>query len=411
MNHRLAVYLHGRRAGTLALKENGNLQFRYDDQYVAAGSPAISHAMPLGSEAIPHRTCLAVFGGVLPEQDVRLAVAQLRGISSSNDFRLLEALGGDCAGALQFLPDDTPPVFVPSTPRRIDDEELHRILVDLPRRPLAMGERDGARLSLAGAQAKLPVLVDDQGLSLATGDEPPTTHIIKPEPVRFPGLVANESTCMQLARQLGLLVAHAEVRATAGGIAYLLVRRYDRVRTGNVVTRLHQEDLCQALARLPSEKYQAEGGPSFAEAMALLSTTSAAPALDRPRMWDALVLNFLIGNCDAHGKNFSLLASANRPSLAPLYDLVATTVYPELSTRLAMSIGGATHIDDVDRSAFETAAIDSGLNQRAAVIRARELATRAVSVVRQLVEHSSADAQDVASAIGDGIAERSRKLR
>jgi serine/threonine-protein kinase HipA len=169
---------------------------------------------------------------------------------------------------------------------------------------------------------------------------------------------------MELARAVELPAAIASKRATVSGLDYLLVERYDRDPTADPIRRLHQEDVCQALGRSSDRKYQAEGGPTVPETVELLRNCSSVPAQDLPTFWRALVFNWLIGNCDAHAKNFSLLYDGSAPTLAPLYDLVSTTAYPELTTRLAMSIDGATHIEDVNTKAWEALAKETSYSAR-----------------------------------------------
>lgn len=356
----LAVYLAGELAGTLIRKANGNLQFRYRDGYQG---PAVSHAMPLQTEAHPHRACVAVFGGLLLEGESREVLAQNLGVSAGNDFALLADVGGDCAGAITLL---APESALPSAPevKPLSSEDLDHILRELPQRPLAADPKQGIRLSLAGAQAKLPVILEDGQLGLPLNAAAASTHIVKPEPTRFPGLVDNEAFCMSLARAVELPVATVHKRATDSGIPYLLVERYDRDVTADPIRRLHQEDICQALGRPSDLKYQAEGGPTFAETVELLRSVSTVPARDLPTFWRALVFNWLIGNCDAHGKNFSLLYDGGSPTLAPLYDLVSTRSYPDLTTRLAMSIDGAADIDEVDERAWDKLAGQAGYSRR-----------------------------------------------
>ena len=141
------------------------------------------------------------------------------------------------------------------------------------------------RLSLAGAQSKLPVVETEQGFALPHGSGNATTHILKPEPERFPGLVANEFFCMRLAREAGLQVAAVERAVTTSGLPFLIVNRYDRDLTLEPIRRLHQEDLCQALGKLYVEKYQHEGGPTVRETMELIDDD-----LERPRPRPAAVL-------------------------------------------------------------------------------------------------------------------------
>jgi serine/threonine-protein kinase HipA len=225
-------------------------------------------------------------------------------------------------------------------------DELEGLLEELPRRPLladaaAGGEEDGIRISLAGAQDKLGVLFDaEEGRVGLTRGRPPSTHIVKAPIPRLPDSVANEAFCMNLASAAGLDVAEVEPRS-AGARDYLLVRRYDRIESGDGPHRLHQEDFCQALGFIPTQKYEAEGGPGVSSCADLLWASSEAPARDVPAFLDALLFSFAIGNHDAHSKNFSLLlAGSDSIRLAPLYDLISTAAYPGTARKLAMKYGG-----------------------------------------------------------------------
>lgn len=361
----LDVRLHGRFVGVLRRKDNGNLQFRYDRGYLSESGPPLSLNLPLQTEAFSHRDCLAFFGNLLPEEDVRAQLALATGISASNDYRLLERFGGDVAGAVTLIPsDDAGEAPEPNRLEALSPERLDELLSALPQRPLGVDAAGEVRLSLAGAQSKLPVVETEAGFALPHGSGHPTTHILKPEPSRFPGLVANEFFCMRLAAEAGLRTAPVARARTVSGLPYLIVSRYDRDLTHEPIRRLHQEDLCQALGRLQVEKYQQEGGPGVREAMGLIDASSSVPARDRQQLWLALALNVLIGNCDAHGKNYSLLYDSPAPSLAPLYDLVSTAAYDELTQRLAMSIDGAVQLSDVDRDAWASLAVEVGFAPR-----------------------------------------------
>lgn len=406
----LEVFLHDRRAGVLRRKDNGNLQFRYDREYVEGDGQPLSLRLPLREEAFPHRDCLAFFGNLLPEEDVRAQLALTTGISASNDYRLLERFGGDVAGAVTLLaPGESPPgpgrgELEPLSPERLDE-----ILVELPQRPLAADEAGEVRLSLAGAQSKLPVVEIDDGFAIPHGSGLPTTHILKPEPARFPGLVANEFFCMRLAAAAGLDVAEVARAETTSGLPYLIVTRYDRDLTQEPARRLHQEDLCQALGKPYFEKYQAEGGPGVVEAMALIDDASTAPARDRPQLWLALVFNVLIGNCDAHGKNYSLLYDSRAPRLAPLYDLVSTAVYDELTQRLAMSIDGARELEEVGHATWRQLAAEIRFAPRFLGQRMEPFVGRVREALSELVgepEHSHEIVREIAA----GIAARAERL-
>jgi serine/threonine-protein kinase HipA len=379
----LIVYLLGRQAGRLICKDNGNLQFRYDPGY---DGPPISQALPIQESAHPHAICRAVFGGLLLEGDARETLARNLGISAGNDYVLLEETGGDCAGAVTLL---GPGVELPETPvvRPLSGEQLDKLLSELPQRPLAANPAEGIRLSLAGSQPKLPVVIDDRGgVAIPLNAAAATTHIIKPEPARFQGLVDNEAFCMDLAGAVGLPVAAVEKRQSGSGKPYLIVDRYDRDPTAEPIRRLHQEDVCQALGYPADRKYQADGGPTALATVGLLRACSSVPAQDLQMLWNAFVLNWLIGNCDAHAKNFSLLYDRGAPSLAPLYDLVSTTVYPELTTRLAMSLDGARQIQEVDARAWANLADEAGYSLRFARAATAALVGRVIAEADRLAD-------------------------
>ena len=291
----LFVYLAGRRAGRLIRKDNGNLQFRYEAGY---DGPIISQSLPVREAAYPNRICRAVFGGLLLEGDAREAIARNLGVSIGNDYALLEALGGDCAGALTVLEPDESLPEAPET-RVLDAAQLDALLRELPQRPLAADPSEGTRLSLAGAQPKLPAIVEDGVFALPLNAAAATTHILKPEPERFRGLVDNEAFCMELAHAVGLPVARVEKRLSNSGLRYLAVERYDRDLTSDPIGRLHQEDFCQALGQASERKYQSDGGPTVLDSVKLLRECSVRPAQDLITFWRALVFNWLIGNCDA----------------------------------------------------------------------------------------------------------------
>ena len=216
------------------------------------------------------------------------------------------------------------------------------------------------RLSLAGAQNKLPVVRDKDWIALPMGDLP-SSHIIKPEPKGFPGLTTNETFCMKLARFVGLNVPNVELYQ-AGKTPCIIVERYDRKTTPEgKLLRVHQEDFCQALGFPPERKYQQEGGPLVRDCIALLRDWSSVPVVDIREFIDGLAFNFLIGNADAHGKNFSMLYPPGSRRLAPFYDLVCTLAWPELSIRQAMTIGNCNSINDLMPDHFRLMAKENNL--------------------------------------------------
>lgn len=258
-------------------------------------------------------------------------------------------------------------------------------------------------MSLAGAQPKVPVIVDDDGrMALPTNSAAPTTHILKPEPKRFPGLVDNEAFCMALARACELPVAQITKAQTASGERFLMVERYDRDLTADPIRRLHQEDFCQALGLPADKKYQQEGGPTVAQSAELIRSCTPIPAQELPRLIRAVAFNWIVGNCDAHGKNYSLLYDQGAPTLAPLYDIVSTVVYPELTTRLAMSIDGARDLEEVDDRSWVKLAGDAGYRPAFVTRTVNDLLRRAAIEAPILIGTSAHD-NDTARQINERI--------
>jgi serine/threonine-protein kinase HipA len=362
MTRTLDIWWDGRLVGQLTQDKHGELGFAYapawlDDEQ----AQPLSASLPKRAEPFSRRECRPFFGGLLPEESQRDAAAQALGVSRANDFALLDRLGGDVAGALQLLPPgEVPAILAPDQrPARLDDAGLIRVLDALPVRPLLAGE-EGLRLSLAGAQSKVPVVLVDGAVALPAPGQP-TTHILKPPISRFTATTENEAFVMRLAAAIGFDVAPVEAR-TVQDRSFLLVQRYDRtIGDDGIVRRIHQEDFCQALGVPPETKYASEGGPTFKDCFALLRRVAARPAVDVLKLLDAVIFNVIAGNADAHGKNFSILYDAEGPRLAPLYDLLATVAYPDLSPKFAMKIGKRATLAELDAKGWAAFAADAGL--------------------------------------------------
>lgn len=406
MRATLSVWWDGKLVGALRLDEHGDMSFAYHPAWLAdARAAPLSASLPKQAERFNRRACRPFFAGLLPEEGQREAAARALGLSKGNDFALLRALGGDVAGALTLWPEgETPPVYAEETsPEPLDDNALVALLNELPTRPMLAG-KDGLRLSLAGAQSKIPVVLVDGRIALPAPGQP-TTHILKPPIERFPGTTENEAFAMALAAEVGLSVAPAEARVVADR-RFLLVTRFDRALNADGRTvRLHQEDFCQALG-IPSEhKYAAEGGPTFKASFDLLRRVATRPAVEVLKLFDAAIFNLIIGNADAHGKNYSLLYGPNGATLAPLYDLLSTVAYPELSPKLSMKFAKCATLEEVDESTWPKFAADVGLAAPFVRKRVKELASAvadsASSVAAQIAKPglSEADLRRIAALV------------
>ena len=387
MPRTLDVYLHRNLLGQLLQDENGQLAFLYDGDWLNNPNAApLSHSLPLRKERFNRNECRGFFAGVLPDEGKREIIAKNLGVSARNDFAMLERIGGECAGTVTFMPTGEKLPERNDSYRPLSREKLAEILKMLPRRPLMAGE-DGIRLSLAGAQDKIAVHVHDQQISLPLGGAP-STHILKPALEHFEGVVFNEALCMKLAQAIGLQTAKAEV-GKVEDIDYLLIERYDRrvlkdPGGAEYLEREHQEDFCQALGIIPENKYQNEGGPSLQQCFDLLRGLSSAPVIDLQRLLDAVIFNFLIGNHDAHGKNFSLLYGS-QTRLAPLYDVLSTAYYPDLAKKMAMKIGGEYASERAGPKNFDQLANEAGLAKPMVKRRVQEVAETVLSKMPALI--------------------------
>ncbi|MGE5281086.1 MAG: HipA domain-containing protein [Chloroflexota bacterium] len=337
----LDVYLQGVRVGTLEQGSGTDYAFAYAPETVAAageGAIVLSHSLPVRGEPFDPIATRTFFEGLLPEGSRREEIARELRISPNDSYRLLEEIGHDCAGAVVVLPAGSSPRSSGGSVDWLGDEELASMVEELPRRPLGIKRREGRmRLSLAGVQRKLTLIRSGSGAFGRPGADAPSTHLIKPQyDGEYPDLAYNEMFCMRVAACVGLPVAETGLELI-GDRPCLISRRFDRSTDGATTVRLHQEDLCQALGVPTNLKYQHDLGPGFRRFRELLREIGRGA--DVRTMVRAATLNFVLGNSDAHGKNFAILFAELGRQLAPLYDVVSTAVY-ELPDDLAMAIGG-----------------------------------------------------------------------
>lgn len=395
MARHLDVWLLGAHVGTLS-QIDGRLSFAY-----ASGvATPLSQSLPLRSEPFDDRATRPFFAGLLPEGAKRKQIAKTLQVSPQNDYALLDSLGGECAGAVTLLEPGLSP-RAPDSPREVrwlDHAQLLQILDEMPLRPMRAGE-NGLRLSLAGAQDKLPVVLDADGVRIGLPlNGSPSTHILKPPIAGVDGSVFNEAFCMALAGAFKLDVARTQIRVIADGAQqrhYLLVERYDRqvepaprLFASRAATppgqRLHQEDFCQALGIVSEHKYQNEGGPGLAQSFALLRSATRPSAPHTLKLFDCMVFNALMGNHDAHGKNFSLLYTPAGAVLTPLYDALCTAVYPTLTDKMAMKIGSKYKFSEVQTRHWEQFATEAALSPAQVKRRILDMAKRLPDLARAM---------------------------
>ena len=381
MTQELAAVLNGREIGRVVRDGRGRLGFVYAEAWRGArGAYPLSLSMPLAAAEHGHRPVEAFLWNLLPDNEAVLARwAQRFQVSARNPFALLAHVGEDCAGAVQFVRPDRRDAVIgegPSAIEWLDEKGVAARLRALRDDHAAWrAPTDTGQFSLAGAQPKTALLYENGSWGVPSG-RMPTTHILKPPTGAFDGHAENEHLCMRLASRLGLIAAHSEVRRFEDQVA-IVIERYDRERTPSGIVRVHQEDLCQALAVLPTRKYENEGGPGARAVVQLLKTVSGRPQEDVQRFVDALALNWLIGGTDAHAKNYSLLIGAEgRARLAPLYDIASILPYEfdVQKVRLAMKVGGTYRLRDVGARQWRKLAADLRFDPDALLQRIRDLA-------------------------------------
>ena len=380
MADELAVWLYGVRVAVID-QQRDRLRLAYTkdalDQH-SLGMPLLSLSLALRRERYMHGVVRPFLAGLLPEGEARQAVARKFGVVGDDTFGLIRALGRDCAGALVIQPvdDASPPTSTTLTAERLNDDEIADLVANLQSAPLGAGGR--VRISLAGVQEKLLLTRMPDGAWGLPVDGTPSTHILKPEIARFPNTVENEAFCMRVAKHLGLAVANVET-ATFGGRKLIVVERYDRVvHSDGSVERIHQEDLCQAIGVSHDKKYEEDGGPSLARIADLLQATAGPDSVEA--LLRAVTLNVLIGNGDAHAKNFSLL---HEPSgalrLTPLYDLLSTLFYGD--EHLAMYVDNVHKTNRVTADRIVNEATRWGLSKRRASDVIADILERVVDAV------------------------------
>ena len=375
MTNGLLVRIDEDVVGRLWLDAKKRFCFQYDKEWLEQSRIPLSLSLPLRAAPYSDDESHSFFANLLPEEKIRALIARNLGISLNNDYGLLERIGGDCAGAVSLYPETGEQKRDPGSYRQLSLDELDTIISELPQRPLLAGEK-GIRLSLAGAQKKLPIFYDEQHFHLGYGSAP-SNYIIKPAIENLDGTVENEAFCMALAHSVGLDVPRSFIHQH-GETRVFIVKRFDRVIAGDGTRRLHQEDFCQALHIPPEYKYESEGGPSLAACFNLVRNASIRSGKDVLSLLNWVIFNYLIGNSDAHGKNISLLLLPEGPMLAPFYDLLSTRIYAHfgLAEGLAMKIGGESDPNAIRKKHWEQFAEESGIKPRLVLTRVADLAKK-----------------------------------
>lgn len=361
MTSELIVLLADTEVGRVQQDQRGRLKFTYNDAWrETRGAYPLSLSMPLAGSVHPHDVIDAFIWGLLPDNEIVLERwAKRFQVSARNAFALISNVGEDCAGAVQFVrPERLEEIrnAGPGDIKWLTDADIAARLKTLRDDHSAWRQpSDSGQFSLAGAQPKTALLLQDNRWGVPSG-RIPTTHILKPPTGSFDGHAENEHFCLALARALGLPAASSTVAHFGDEVAFL-VERYDRRITDKGVLRIHQEDMCQAFGVPPTIKYENQGGPGITRIVDLLRESSGSAKEDVLTFIEAIAFNWLIGGTDAHAKNYSILiGGGGRVRLAPLYDIASILPYDHYDPKkikLAMKLGGNYRLRDITSRSWQ----------------------------------------------------------
>ncbi len=424
---RLNVFLNSRLVGQLDREASGAIAFRYDPDWLAwEYTMPVSLSLPLRESRYIGAPVSAVFDNLLPDNaTIRRKIAERIGADGIDPFSLLFALGRDCVGALQFLPEgETPGPAGTIKGHRITDAEITDILDNLERSPLGLEPDDDFRISIAGAQQKTALLHYRGHWQKPIGTTP-TTHILKPQIGQLPNgidlshSVENEYLCLTLTRALGIPSANVAM-ATFGKKRVLVVERFDRLLTQDKrLLRVPQEDCCQALSVPWTRKYEQEGGPGIGQILRLLSG-SDDPATDQRHFLMAQIAFWLLAATDGHAKNFSVsLSPGGSYQMTPIYDVISAQ--PSLDAKqvrrnqmkLAMAVGDKRHyrIESISGRHFVQSAAKAGLGAQVAARIIDDVLETAETALASVLDRLPAKfPESVAKSVAKGFRSRLAQL-
>lgn len=403
----LNVYLNARLVGRLRRETSGAIDFQYDESWLAwEDAFPVSLSLPLREDRFLGDPVIAVFDNLLPDNDeIRHRVAARSGADGIDAYNLLAAIGRDCVGALQFLPDGASPGKAGALDGKpVTDNEIGVILSNLGTAPLGIGEDQAFRISITGVQDKTALLHWNGTWHVPHGTTA-TTHILKPQIGVRDGKdlshsVENEHFCMRILAGLNIPVAETGIVQFDGQTA-LVIERFDRQWTSDGrLLRVPQEDFCQALSLPPSRKYQAFGGPGIVDVLDFLKG-SDDPDYDQLIFLKTQIAFWLLAAIDGHAKNFSVVQHPRGGfQLTPLYDVMSAQPVYDLQQiarkdmKLSMSVGKNNHynIHKILPRHYEQTVAEAGLPD-----------TMLETAMRQIIADLPGAIESASAALPDGF--------
>lgn len=361
---RLAVLLYGTLVGWLEREGPDQPTFTYTPEYVRSGLVPLSLRLPIGSEAFPARRVQSYLRGLLPENvSTRLQWAQALETDPDDAFGMLAEMGWDCPGAVQFCAEGAVDALRARSGEHegVTEAGVAQRIRDLSDAP-STWTMPGEHWSLGGQQEKFALALLGGQWFEAHGSAA-TTHIFKPgiKALKYQAVV--EHVTMRASSMLGIEVAASRMLGFEDQWA-IVVERFDRVVTGEEIHRLHQEDMCQAVGRMPEKKYESNGGPRLSDLAKVVRTNLTAVPDELRALADFAAINVVTGSPDGHSKNIAVLLDPDgERSVAPLYDLASGLAYEQdqVDRSVALSIGSERYVSRVGLKQWEKAAAVLGL--------------------------------------------------
>jgi serine/threonine-protein kinase HipA len=386
--------------GSISGNDSSDSQFQYSPDYLKdPAASAISISLPLKEQSYSPAQTANFFEGLLPEGFTRRSVAQWLHVDEGDYLSILSALGRECLGAICITEESE---TQEASYELVSERQVQELAAEGAAKSVELVTK--SHLSLTGATGKVGLYyAEHENAWYLPHGTAPSTHIVKQSHVRLDAIVTNEQLSMMTAKRCGISIPNSFIINTGRGAEHEVLfatQRFDRVLPDDPCLvsglprplRLHQEDFAQALGIPASAKYEREPKDYMKRMFDLLRKYSSDPITDQLQLWDTIVFDFLIGNTDAHIKNFSLLYSPDLRSirLAPVYDIISTTVYDQSTRDMAFHIGGDLSIDSITEDSFRRAAKEIGLGVRMAMRRFESIRNQFRSSLRQSAEELAA---------------------
>ncbi len=352
---RLIVSYQDQVVGTLNFDKEERFSFQYDKTWLSFEERfPLSLVLNLEEKVHGHLATKSFFENLLPEGEIKDLLEAHGKSSLKSEMGFLQEFGSDCAGAFKVLPEKIKLIKPKISRKELKLEVVYKYLREKKSLTDVILNREGGKFSLAGAQDKFAVVYEKNKLYLPL-DGRPTTHIIKPHVRYFSSThdsPFNEFFCMRLAKAIGLNVPTVDI--IEGEYPLFIVERFDRIPNPLGISRIHQQDFCQAQGITSLKKYESDGGPSFRDNYNLIKNNSVAPIPDLNQLLKWLIYNLVIGNNDSHSKNLAFLQTKEGLRLSPFYDLLTTSVYKELKEQhFSFVMGGQNEWHKLKRKHFD----------------------------------------------------------